>query len=159
MAASLPAIVDATGPAQFEAARELFREYAEALGISLCFQGFDKELEVLDTMYAPPGGALLLLESAGVFDGCVGLRTLGDQCEMKRLYVRPQLRGAGWGRKLAEAAVARARSIGYSRLYLDTLPEMVAARALYADMGFRETPPYYRNPVEGVTYMVKDLRP
>ena len=150
-------IVDATSAADFDVARTLFREYSEQLGVSLCFQGFEQELKALDQMYAPPSGALLLLRSGGEFAGCVGLRRLGDECEMKRLYVRDTLRGQGWGRRLAEAIAERASLLGYRRLYLDTLPQMTAARALYRDMGFAATEPYYMNPVEGVTYMVKPL--
>jgi ribosomal protein S18 acetylase RimI-like enzyme len=150
-------IVDATSAADFEVARALFREYAERLGVSLCFQGFEQELQALDRMYVPPSGALLLLRSGGEFVGCVGLRRLGDECEMKRLYVRETLRGQGWGRRLAEAIAERAALLGYRRLYLDTLPQMTAARALYRDMGFAITEPYYMNPVDGVAYMVKPL--
>lgn len=150
-------IVDASAPAEFDAARTLFREYSEKLGVSLCFQGFEQELTTLETMYAAPGGALLLIEQDGAFLGCAGLRALGEHAEMKRLYVRPELRGQGWGRRLAEAIVERARALGYRRLYLDTLPAMTEARALYRDMGFVDTDAYYMNPVDGVTYLVRDL--
>lgn len=150
-------IIAAATADQFSAARTLFREYADALDVSLCFQGFEKELTTLETVYAPPRGALLLIENGDAFEGCVGLRPLGDECEMKRLYVRPELRGAGWGRRLTEAVADRARALGYRRLYLDTLPSMAAARALYADMGFVETAPYYMNPVKGAVYMVVEL--
>ena len=150
-------LVDAATPVQFDAARALFREYAEKLGVDLCFQGFEQELKALETMYAPPSGALLLLEDDGAYKACAGLRPLGDECEMKRLYVKPELRGQGWGRALAEAIVERARSLGYRRLYLDTLPSMTEARALYRDMGFADTDPYYMNPVAGVAYLVKTL--
>jgi putative acetyltransferase len=150
-------IVDATSALDFDVARTLFREYSETLGVSLCFQGFEQELQSLDQMYVPPTGALLLLRSGKEFAGCVGLRKLGDECEMKRLYVKEALRGNGWGRRLAEAIADRARLLGYRRLYLDTLPQMTAARALYRDMGFETTAPYYMNPVEGVAYMVKPL--
>ena len=150
-------IVDASTPAEYDAARSLFREYSDRLNVSLCFQGFEQELTTLETMYAPPSGALLLIDGEGTFRGCVALRALGEHAEMKRLYVRPELRGQGWGRRLAEAIVDRARALGYRRLYLDTLPAMTEARALYRDMGFTDTPAYYMNPVEGVTYLVKDL--
>jgi ribosomal protein S18 acetylase RimI-like enzyme len=76
---------------------------------------------------------------------------------MKRLYVRPQARGTGLGRTLAERLVLRAVALGYVRLYLDTLIDMVPARALYRSLGFRETTPYYDNPLPGVVYMALDL--
>jgi putative acetyltransferase len=150
-------LIEASTKEHFDAARALFREYAAGLGVDLCFQGFETELASLETMYAAPSGALLLLEDGGRFAGCVGVRKLGDACEMKRLYVKPDLRGLGSGRRLAEAAADRARMLGYTRLYLDTLPSMTEARALYHDMGFELTEPYYVNPVEGVSYMVKQL--
>ena len=150
-------IVDATSAADFDVARALFREYSEKLGVSLCFQGFEQELGALDQMSVPPSGALLLLRSGAEFVGCVGLRRLGEECAMKRLYVRDSMRGHGWGRRLAEAIAERASLLGYRKLYLDTLPQMTAARALYRDMGFAITEPYYMNPVEGVAYMVKTL--
>lgn len=151
------AIVTASTPAEFDAARALFREYADGLGVSLCFQGFEKELTELESMYSAPSGTLLLLEEDGRYLGCVGVRALGGECEMKRLYVKPELRGQGWGRRLAESAAEHARALGYRRLFLDTLPEMTEARALYAAMGFETTEAYYMNPVEGVTYMVRPL--
>lgn len=150
-------IVTAKERTEFDAARALFQEYSEKLGVSLCFQGFEQELTKLESMYAAPSGTLLLLEQDGRYLGCVGVRALGGECEMKRLYVKPELRGQGWGRRLTESASARARALGYRRLFLDTLPAMTEARALYAGMGFETTEPYYMNPVEGVTYMVKDL--
>lgn len=150
-------IVTASTPEQFDAARALFRDYAERLGVSLCFQGFEKELTELESMYAAPSGTLLLLEQDGQYLGCVGVRALGGECEMKRLYVTPALRGQGWGRRLAESASEHARALGYRQIYLDTLPSMAEARALYAGMGFEATEPYYMNPVDGVTYMVRPL--
>ena len=76
---------------------------------------------------------------------------------MKRLYLRPEARGGGVRRALAEAVIERARAIGYRELKLDTLATMSEARALYASLGFRECAPYYRNPLPGVAYMALDL--
>src|SRR5579871_5147970 len=90
-------------PAQIAQARELFLEYAQSLGFSLCFQDFDKELANLPGDYAPPDGRLLLAAYRGQLAGCVALHQLQPGiCEMKRLYLRPRLRGKGLGRVLAD---------------------------------------------------------
>ena len=137
--------VAGAGP-QFEAVRELFLEYAQSLGFSLCFQGFDEELASLPGCYAPPDGCLLLATVDKVAAGCVGMRKLDAvRCEMKRLYVRPQFRGKGLGRVLAEKSIAEARRIGYRTMYLDTLPVMAAAQKLYQSFGFVDCAPYYDN--------------
>ena len=134
----------ATG-ADVEAARTLFREYADSLGIDLSFQVFDAEIA------DPLGFYELVLVATG---GCVALRRVDERtCEMKRLYVRRSARGTGLGRALAEAVIAHARARGYRRMLLDTLPSMTAARSLYASLGFRETDAYRYNPVEGTSFL------
>ena len=135
--------------------RRLFRSYADWLGVDLCFQGFERELAELPGCYAPPSGRLLIARVGGDVVGCVGLRPLEPGiCEMKRLWVEPGFGGRGIGRALAESIVAAAREIGYERMRLDTLPErMPAAQHLYRSLGFREIPPYYDNPLPGVTML------
>lgn len=139
-------------------AKFLFEEYAESLGFDLDFQGFDEELANLPGEYAPPKGYLLLAEYEGQLAGCVALKQLEDPiCEMKRLYVRPEFRGLGIGRALAEAVIAQARNIGYTRMRLDTAPSMEAARTLYRSLGFRQIGPYRYNPIEGAIFMELEL--
>lgn len=138
--------------------RYIFQEYAEQLGVDLCFQDFDSELANLPGEYAEPRGALLMARVNGTLAGCCALRPLdsvdyANACEMKRLYVRASFRRLGLGRLLAEAILDQARQAGYDCLLLDTLSDMESARALYQDLGFEEIPPYYFNPIEGAHYL------
>jgi putative acetyltransferase len=149
-------------PALIDATRALFTEYAQALGIDLCFQQFDAELAGLPGDYAAPQGGLLLAFVDGALAGCGAFRPLPDvdyanACEMKRLYVRPAFRRFGLGRLLAQALIDGATQAGYSAMLLDTLDDMESARGLYETLGFTEVPPYYFNPIPGAHYLKVDL--
>ncbi len=149
-------------PADMEAVRQIFIEYASALGVDLCFQDFESELAQLPGDYAEPRGALLLAEVEGAVAGCCALRPLDNAdypnaSEMKRLFVRKAFRGFGLGRELAEAILDKARQAGYACVLLDTLDDMESARALYTDLGFEEIPPYYHNPIAGAHYLKVEI--
>ncbi|HEX8891082.1 MAG TPA: GNAT family N-acetyltransferase [Pyrinomonadaceae bacterium] len=152
--------VEAITTGDVNRARELFEEYASGLGISLCFQNFEKELAELPGAYTPPGGRLFLAFDEEKLAGCIALRKLDeDTCEMKRLYVRPEFRGKRMGRALALKIIEEARILGYERMRLDTLPEMMAAAiGIYRSLGFSEIEPYYENPVEGALFMELRLK-
>lgn len=138
---------------QVELVRKLFREYADAIGVDLEYQGFAAELEALPLPYIPPYGALLFAQINGDTAGCVALRRLNDETgEMKRLYVRPAFRSWGLGKHLIEAAIQAARRAGYTNLRLDTLPSMAAAQGLYQKLGFTEIPAYNRNYLPGTRF-------
>ena len=151
--------VQTASAAQIAQARELYLEYAQSLGFSLCFQNFDHELAGLPGDYGPPDGRLLLAEHEGQLAGCVALHKLESYvCEMKRLYLRPQFRGKGLGRALADRIIAEARQIGYRRMRLDTVePVMKDAVAMYRKLGFKEIAPYCANPIAGALYMELEL--
>ncbi len=151
-----------TLPEQLDVVQEIFREYAESLGVDLGFQNFEAELAALPGEYAAPRGHLLLAQVGGSIAGCCALRPLDaadypNAAEMKRLYVRKAFRGFGLGRQLAEATLDAARQAGYACVLLDTLDGMESARALYADLGFEEIPPYYHSPLEGSHYLKVDI--
>ena len=152
-------VIQATTEKEFEYGRLLFEGYARLIGIDLCFQNFEKELENIRQIYSPPDGCLLLALDGNQYVGWVGLRKLNDKvCEMKRLYVKPDRRGHGIGKQLSEEIVHRAKRMGYEKMVLDTLKSMSQARTLYRQMGFIETSAYYNNPLKDVIYMELNLR-
>ena len=147
-------ICQAVTPEQMALTRTLFEEYAEWLGVDLCFQGFAAELAGLPGLYARPQGRLLLALTGAEAAGCVALRPREDGiCEMKRLFVRPAFRGQGLGKLLVEHIVAEARAIGYQKIRLDTLPSMQAAIRLYETLGFDRCAPYYETPLPDTVFM------
>ncbi|MBV9911264.1 MAG: GNAT family N-acetyltransferase [Sinobacteraceae bacterium] len=138
--------------------RQLMREYADGLGVSLDYENFEAELQDLPGVYAPPQGRLLLAWQQSEALGCVGLRPFAPGiCEMKRLYVRSQARGKDLGRQLAERVCAEGRAAGYRQIYLDTLPTMLPAQQLYRALGFKPIAAYRYNPVPHTQYFALQL--
>ena len=154
-------IVEVNTELEINQARALFREYERWLDVRLCFQNFKQELAELPGAYAPPDGRLLLACESDQFAGCVAFRKLSEGvCEMKRLFVRPEFQGKRLGKTLLQSIIDEARSIGYERMRLDTLPDkMDRAIKLYRSVGFREIAPYSHNPIGGALYMELELRP
>lgn len=151
-------LVHMSSPEEMPLVRQLFEEYAASLEIDLGFQDFEHELETLPGAYAAPEGAIIVAFSEGEPAGCVALRRFEETvCEMKRLYVKPDHRGKGVGRSLAEAVIARAREIGYAAMKLDTLQSMTEANALYVSLGFAACAPYRPNPCQCPVYMELSL--
>jgi putative acetyltransferase len=153
-------ILEAATESDYLVGKALIEEYSRTLDVDLCFQGFNEEILSLRTLYAPPSGCLLLARSGDDVVGVIAVRAHKDKaCELKRLYVRDKFRGVGAGRVLAQAALARARELGYAAVVLDTLKTMAEAKRLYASLGFVTIDPYYVNPLAGVQYMRLELAP
>jgi carbonic anhydrase len=143
--------------------RSLFEEYGSLLqarhGVA-CMGDFGRELRELPGAYAPPEGRLLLAQVSGHAAGCVSFRRItAETCEMKRLYVRPEMRGRRIGHSLAVALFEEARHEGYQHMCLDTLPTMTEAVALYQALGFLSSAPYSANPTPGALYFRRALQP
>lgn len=139
--------VDAADASMIEAVRELFGEYHEWLGGVVCSRTLGAETASLPGVYARPRGGLLLAFDGEVAVGVIGFRPFSDspaEVEVKRLYVRPEARGKGVGRLLAESVLARAAGAGYTEALLTTLPaSMERAFRMYERLGFRQSEPFY----------------
>ncbi len=148
----------ATTPEHYRSATILFMEYAQWLGIDLSFQQFEEEIKEIGIQYGPPSGGIILCKEENSFTGCAGVRMLhDDEAELKRMYLRPEWQGKGIGKQLLDHSLELARELGYKSIRLDTLDTLKAALKLYRANGFKETPPYYNNPISGVVYMQKFL--
>ncbi|MBS0553646.1 MAG: GNAT family N-acetyltransferase, partial [Proteobacteria bacterium] len=151
-------VLSASDTTELEQVRQFFRHYAAWLGVDLSYQGFGDEVANLPGAYGEADGRLFFAEVDGRPAGCVGIRRFSEGvCEVKRLYVDPDQRGQGLGRKLALAAIKAAQSLGYRRILLDTLPTMRIAVKLYRELGFSAAPAYYPSPVEGTIFLTLDL--
>jgi len=145
-------IIADTGEEYIKAAG-LFKEYAFWLNIDLSFQHFDEELQLLQTMYGPPDGGIILCKQDNEFIGCVAIRKIDEQtAELKRMFVREGFQGMGIGKTLLQKAIDLAVAGNYSSIRLDTLNYMQPAINLYKSYGFYEIPAYYNNPNATAVY-------
>ena len=152
----------------YDAPREvgmLFTEYTDML-IShdssfqkyLEMQNYEEEINHLEMKYGCPYGRLYIAYYNEDLAGCIGLRKIDEQnCEMKRLYVRPQFRGKQIGDRLIQKIIEDAKEIGYSYMLLDTLPFLKNAIYMYKKYGFYEIESYNDSPMSTSIYMRLDL--
>jgi putative acetyltransferase len=133
----------------------MFREYAAWIGDEFWVRDFEDELAALPGYYR---ALLVARDETGTLVGSAAVKHLPDgAAELKRLYVRPAARGTGLGRRLAVAAIDRARELGYAVIRLDTLPKMEAARRIYASLGFEPCEPWVDHPVPSVLFFERPL--
>lgn len=145
--------------------KELFLEYTEMLVENdsnfakyLEVQNYDSELEHLADKYGLPDGRLYIVKVENEVAGCIGLKKIDDEnCEMKRLYVRPAFRGQKIANKLVEIIIDDAKRIGYKSMLLDTLPFLEGAINLYKKFGFYEIESYNNSPMDTSIFMKLDL--
>lgn len=148
-----------------EEVRQLFAEYTDMLMEGdpsfreyLKLQNYEEEIRHLEKKYGRPKGRLYLAYQEGQLAGCIGLRKIDEEnCEMKRLYVRPSFRGSRIGSRLVEKILEDARTIGYRHMLLDTLPFLKSAVRMYRRYGFYEISRYNDNPIDSSIYLRLDL--
>lgn len=146
---------------EIDSIRELFKEYTDMLIEKdanfekyLKQQDYEEEFHNPAIKYGLPSGRLFLMKSNGLPIGCVALRKVDDlNCEMKRLYIRPQFRGNGYSHLLIQKVIESAKEIGYEYIILDTLPYLETALKLYKRYGFEEIEPFNDNPMGNSIYM------
>ena len=134
--------------------KSLFTEYTEYLVENdvefkkyLEIQKYDNEIENLEDKYGMPWGRLYIAFYEIQVAGCIALRKLNDtQCEMKRLYVKPEFRNKGIAKMLVEKVISDSKEIGYSSMLLDTLPFLQTAIKMYKKIGFYEIGCYNDSP-------------
>ncbi|MFE7272202.1 GNAT family N-acetyltransferase [Streptomyces sp. NPDC057623] len=91
----------------------------------------------------PPSGQLLVARHDGVPAGSAGVRLLTPEtAELTRVFLHEPMRGKGGAPLLVQAAEAAARTLGATRMILDTRHDLTEARALYTRLGYQETPPH-----------------
>jgi len=153
------------GYEETDSIKELFEEYTRLLvdlesdfQNYLELQNYDGEIDNLNEKYAMPNGRLYISYLDNRVAGCIALKPISAaQCEMKRLYVRPQFRGNGIAQALVEIIINDAKKIGYQCMLLDTFPALKNAIRLYEKMGFYRIPPYNNSPVNDTVFMRLDF--
>jgi GNAT superfamily N-acetyltransferase len=154
--------------ATLTAGKELLLEYGRFVAshpsvASFCFGALEGEAAGLPHRYISQGGGAIVAFVGDVPTGFVAWRSLpapelASAWELKRLWIRPEARGAGIGRALIQQVLDRAHAKGKTVVLLDTAPEVMSvAHRLYLQMGFVECPPYNSSSSDGIIYMRKSL--
>jgi putative acetyltransferase len=132
----------------------IWRDFIADAPVNLDYQNNEAEFASMPGKYARPKGCILLAEADGRVLGSVAFRKVNENiCEMKRLFVHPQARGSGLGRRLVGQLVEEARASGYLEMRLDVMEKYTAARKLYQDFGFVPAEPISFNPVPGASFL------
>lgn len=100
----------------------------------------DPCLDLMFEEYNKPQSVYLVVENEGKIVGSAGIAPLenGDPkvCELQKMYFLPETRGLGIGSQMMEKCLQEARSFGFEKCYIETMPFMHAAQKLYKKSGF-----------------------
>ncbi len=145
--------------------KALFNEYTKMLVEGenafkkyLELQNYDYETKNLEEKYGLPYGRLYIAFFNKEVAGCIALRKIDNEnCELKRLYVKPEYRGKNIGSNLVKHIIKEAKEIGYKHILLDTLPFLETAIGMYKKYGFYEIESYNNSPMDNLIYLKFDL--
>ena len=123
----------------------------------------DPTTDDLYALFQQPGSVYFVAEENGkLLGGCGVFPTNGlpeNYAELVKLYLLPEARGKGIGKRLMETSADSAKTFGYTHLYLETMPELSIAVDLYERMGY-----HYLNTPCGISghhacnlWMLKEL--
>ncbi|RQS76315.1 GNAT family N-acetyltransferase [Burkholderia sp. Bp8963] len=158
MQSPTPIIREAVFPADTRSLVAVVREYVRWLDMDLSYRGFDAEMDAFEQIYTLPSGMFFIADAGGEIAGCAGLlRHTAETAELKRLYVREAFRGLSLGEALVTSVIRKAKTLEFSTLMLDSVPQTRFAQSLYERLGFVDTPPYYENPLDGTRFLALGL--
>ncbi len=149
-----PNLIIVKGSKEYTIARNLIEEYVNSLNFNLDFQDIENELENLELFYGRASGLIIMAKVSDEYVGVTCLRDLGNLvAEIKRMYIKPDFRGKGLGRKMLDKAIYEAKRLDYRFLRLDAVPDMKSAIHLFTSKGFYEIEDYGSNPLDDVRFM------
>ena len=122
-----------------DSVRELVFGVLAEYGLTGDREGTDRDLDDLVGSYEDRGGRFdVLVAEDGRIVGCVGLSPLREGVvELRKMYLLPEYRGKGAGRRLLDHALASAKDLGFRRVELETNSSLVDAIRMYERYGFR----------------------
>jgi GNAT superfamily N-acetyltransferase len=141
----MPPSIRALAPGDHPAVVRLVTDVLAEHGFPASMGGLEADFRDLGGRYAGGRAGFWVAEDDGAIVGSVAVRPKPEgggpsegagTCEIKRLYLRPDRRGAGLGQALYAHAEAFARAAGYTRIWLDSSRRFAKAHALYERNGF-----------------------
>ena len=119
--------------------RKILFSTMKEYGICCDPENAEADLEDLESSYIGAGGLFeVLTNDAGTIQGMYGLYPLSEQeCELRKMYFIPAIRGKGWGKKSVQRLIQEAKALGFTRISLETAVALKEAIQLYKSLGFQ----------------------
>lgn len=122
----------------FRIVKHVLAEY----GLATNPEKTDADLKDIHQSYMLGGGAFRILESNGRTIGTYGLyASTQESCELRKMYLLPEFRGHGFGKKMMEDALRVAKALRFIEMTLETNSRLKEAIELYKTYGFTEFTP------------------